>query len=142
MVYFRLSELSLLITKNLYPLIYIILLPPSPSPSILQPFYSVFTKLAFLFLDSTYKLYHTVFVFLYLAILLSTMPFRFIHAVANGRTYLMFWLNNINIILSQRPSGWSQLGQALMGTGASCCCPSHYCHFPPSSSCGCFLLSF
>ena len=83
MLCIRSPELIHLLTGNLYPLT-----NTSPIPC-LQPLVtnillSVSTSSAFL--DSTYKRYHTVYVFLYLNHLsLSIMPSRSIHTEANGR---------------------------------------------------------
>lgn len=64
MLHVRSPELTHLIFQTLYPLTKISLSPPTPSPWHL-PFCSLFSELAFL--ESTYKRYHTVFVFPHLA---------------------------------------------------------------------------
>ena len=49
-----------------------------------------------IFLDSTYKQSHTVFVFLWLTSLVRII-FRSIHVVANGIISSFLWLNNISV---------------------------------------------
>ena len=56
-------------------------------------FYIIFTSL-FQFLDSTYKRYHTVFIFFVWLISLSVMPSKSIHVAANGKIsfFFMTWV--------------------------------------------------
>ena len=82
-----------LIPGSLYPLTSNC--PFSPALSPWQPsFYSLFMWRSSSFIDSTYMLYYTVFVFLWV-ISLSIMPSRFIHVVTHGRISFISWLSNI-----------------------------------------------
>ena len=54
------------------------------------------------FLDSTYKwykLYHTIFVFLYGLILLSIMSSRSIHVTKGRKNFFFSWLSNISLCI-------------------------------------------
>ena len=50
-------------------------------------------------LDSTYKWYHMVFVFLFWTFFVSMVISRFIHVAANGIILLFLWLSNIPLYI-------------------------------------------
>ena len=92
MLYIRFSEFAHLITEGLYPFTNI---PPflTPTPALETTIVLNGSKTSTL-LDFTYKGDHKLFVCVWLILLSMTSP-RFIYVLANGRIFLILWLNNI-----------------------------------------------
>ena len=86
-------------TRNLYPLTTETNISPFPAPALGNHHSILCFYESDCFGGSTYKQYHTVYVFLCLVCFIGIMPSSFIHAITNGRIPPLLWLNNIPLCI-------------------------------------------